>query len=107
MMREKGVPAGKIVDWAAKSAGLIGENEVVDHPSEVVSRFHWSKVTHDDVVADPHWVFRVLVKLCRSKIVSPTIMWQCVVACVSTYVVESWSNSIHQSPSCEWIRILK
>ncbi|MGC6445226.1 MAG: tRNA glutamyl-Q(34) synthetase GluQRS [Rubripirellula sp.] len=57
MMREKGVPAGKIVDWAAKSAGLIGENEVVDHPSEVVSRFHWSKVTHDDVVADPHWAF--------------------------------------------------
>lgn len=50
--RDGGVSPAKIITWAARSAGLIGEStEVHDHES-VIEQFDWSKVPAADTCID-------------------------------------------------------
>jgi glutamyl-tRNA synthetase len=50
--RERGIPASRIVTWAARSAGMIGENESVEAADQVIERFDWGRLTREDVVVD-------------------------------------------------------
>jgi glutamyl-tRNA synthetase len=47
--RKQGVPASQIVTWAARSAGMIGEEETVASAQEVIERFAWERLVRDDV----------------------------------------------------------
>lgn len=48
--RAAGTPAGVIITWAARTAGLIGGDEQVSAAEEVIARFDWTKLCRDDVV---------------------------------------------------------
>jgi len=50
--REDGVPASRVVTWAARSAGLISENEFVESADQVIERFDWDRLPGKDVVVD-------------------------------------------------------
>ena len=47
--RKLGVPASQIVTWAARSAGMIDEEETVASAQEVIERFAWERLVRDDV----------------------------------------------------------
>lgn len=48
--RELGVPAAKIVSWAARTAGLIDEAETVESAAQLIERFAWDKLPSEDVI---------------------------------------------------------
>lgn len=52
--RESGIPAEKIIGWAAASAGLReSEDEIA--ASELIDRFRWDRLRRDPVVVEPSW----------------------------------------------------
>ena len=48
--REQGMRAERVVTWVARSAGLIGENEMATSAAEMIERFDWAKLPSEDVV---------------------------------------------------------
>lgn len=48
--RQQGVSPGQIVSWAARSAGMLGDDERVEHAAEIVDRFSWSRFSRDPIV---------------------------------------------------------
>ncbi len=50
--REQGVAASRIVTWAASSAGLIDDHEIVETASQVSERFAWSRLPRSEVIVD-------------------------------------------------------
>ena len=54
-MRDNGVAPEKIIHWAASSAGLIPEGEIISDTDDLISRFDWKRLNREDVVADPAW----------------------------------------------------
>jgi len=56
-IRERGVSAAQIVNWAARTAGFLSEDESVGHASEVVERFNWKALNPNCVVADAWGTF--------------------------------------------------
>jgi len=50
--REQGIEPGRIINWAAQSAGMIGSDEQVSSADEVIERFAWDKLNQEDVVIE-------------------------------------------------------
>ena len=50
--RERGIPASRIVTWAARSAGMIGEHESVEAAGQIIERFDWGRLTREEVVVN-------------------------------------------------------
>ena len=53
LCREEGLPASKIVTWAARSCGLLDEHQSVRSASELIERFQWNRLSRSEVVIDP------------------------------------------------------
>lgn len=50
--RERGVEPERIITWAARSSGLIENDDHVDSPRQVLDRFNWEKIPRSSVVVD-------------------------------------------------------
>jgi glutamyl-tRNA synthetase len=50
--REQGTPVEQIVNWAARSAGLIESDETVASAAEMIERFAWDKLPRADVIVE-------------------------------------------------------
>ena len=50
--REDGVEPQAIVTWAARSAGLIAEDESLKSANELIESFGWQRLVRDDVIFD-------------------------------------------------------
>lgn len=52
--RERGIPAEKIIGWAAASAGLRESDEPIS-ARELVDQFDWTRIRREPAVVDPSW----------------------------------------------------
>ncbi len=50
--RDQGLPADRIVTWAAQSTGMISKHEVVQSADEVIERFDWKRLRTEDATVD-------------------------------------------------------
>jgi glutamyl-tRNA synthetase len=51
-LREHGIRAAQVVTWAARSAGLIANDETVESAHDVIARFDWQSLSRQRVVVD-------------------------------------------------------
>jgi glutamyl-tRNA synthetase len=52
ILREHGISASQVVTWAARSAGLIADEETVATAHDVIARFDWQSISRQRVVVD-------------------------------------------------------
>ena len=56
--REQGVSPARIITWAARSAGLVDDQTVVQSIESVIDVFDWSKLPAADTCIDTTAAFR-------------------------------------------------
>jgi glutamyl-tRNA synthetase len=52
MLREQGVSPLEIVTWAARSAGMLADQETAKSASELIERFSWDRLPRKEVIVD-------------------------------------------------------
>ncbi len=51
-LREQGVPAIEVVTWAARSAGMLSDQETAKSASDLIERFSWERLPRKEVIVE-------------------------------------------------------
>lgn len=49
-LREQGIASSRVVTWAARSAGLLANDEMADTATDLIERFQWDRLPRQQVI---------------------------------------------------------
>ncbi|MGI9472694.1 MAG: glutamate--tRNA ligase family protein, partial [Rubripirellula sp.] len=50
--QDQGVSSSQVVTWAARSAGMLADNEQAESAHAMIERFDWARLPSGDVILD-------------------------------------------------------